>query len=150
MINATITATINKIRPILIFTILSSCADTEIRKIELEDTDTYCSIENNVLKCPDGSSQELLTGATIYSIIRPCGDESKFQEILFRLSTGQIIAVFDTDTKDKPQQTRLVILEPGSYVTTDQSNPKNRCKFKVLTNNEGVEVVEPGIEEVLK
>lgn len=124
-----------------------SCPDGN--SITYQDTDTSCTIKDNVLSCPDGSSQELLTGATIVSIIRPCGDTQKFQEALFRLSTGQIIAVFDTDTKNSPQQTRLVTLVPGSYTTTDQKDASKKCKFKVLTNGEGVEVVEPGTEEYL-
>ena len=137
------------------FLVLASCADKEVRDIVLDnpdtDTNTSCTVGNGTITCPDGTkfTEREEIGANIYSIIYPCGDEANNQEILFRLSTGQIIAVFDSDNTNNLQQTRLTVLRPGSYVTTDQSNNNKRCNFKVLKDNEGVLVVSPGKEVVL-
>jgi len=144
----------NKIM-VLAFLALMACADKEVRDIVLDnpdtDTDTSCTVNNGTISCPDGTkfTEREEIGANIYSIIYPCGDEANNQEILFRLSTGQIIAVFDSDNTSNFQQTRLTVLRPGSYVTTDQSNNNKRCSFKVLEDNEGVLVVSPGKEVVL-
>lgn len=139
----------NKIIVVIATIMLISCADTE--KIILNDTDTSCSIVENTITCPDGTSLEIpeiepVNGATIVSFIYPCEDTSNNQELLIRLSNGSILGIFDGDTTSNPGQTRLVELAPGNYVTTDQSNNNNRCRFTITEQGE----VNPSLElEVL-
>lgn len=56
----------------------------------------------------------------VIQIIRPCENST---EILLRLSTGEIVAYFESGNRRY-----LSILENGSYRTTDGTN----CYFKVI------------------
>jgi len=124
--------------------VITGCADTEVRQLTLPDQDTYCDIVGNTISCPDGSELTLEeeVGASIISLIYPCEDTANHQELLLRLSTGEIIAVFDGDTKNNPGQTRLTTLNPGNYVTTDQNNNGNRCRFTVTDSLEVIPSLE--------
>jgi len=63
----------------------------------------------------------------IIEIIDPCGKESSYDEVLFRLSDDLIYAVYS----DK-EKVHLVELIPGTYTTTDSTN----CKFTVTEDND--------------
>lgn len=124
--------------------ILTGCADDESVTLNFEDTNSFCTVVDNTVVCPDGSELTLepIEGATIASIIYPCEDTSNNQEILLRLSDGSILGIFDGDTSSNPGQTRLVELAPGNYVTTDQRNNSNRCRFTITNDGE----VNPSLE----
>jgi hypothetical protein len=65
----------------------------------------------------------------VVDVLNPCGPEGAFEEILLRLNTGEIIAVFDGG----PHKDRLVVLTyPNSYSTTDGFN----CEFELDENGE--------------
>lgn len=62
----------------------------------------------------------------VLEVIDPCGDApSVVDEILLRLADGSVLCSFSANANG--QNTRLAILPPGSYVTTDGSN----CHFTV-------------------
>jgi hypothetical protein len=60
--------------------------------------------------------------SNIESLIDPCGDGDGYDEILIKLSTGEIIAYFQHGN-----DRHLAILPNGSYQTTD----KDKCNFTV-------------------
>ena len=64
---------------------------------------------------------------SIIEIIDPCGEESSYDEILFRLSDDLIYAVYSDKKK-----VHLVELIPGHYVTTDGTD----CAFIVTDEGE--------------
>lgn len=70
------------------------------------------------------------TGAnSVLEVIDPCGNTSNiYDEVILRLSTGQLLASFSDNSNGK--NTRFVILTQGNYVTTDGSN----CHFSVDAN----------------
>lgn len=83
-----------------------------------------------LISCEDGSSQLVLNGAdgesAILEIIDPCGDSpGEFDEIMFRLSSGELVAYFEQGSKRF-----LTVLNPGNYRTTD----KQSCRFTVTTD----------------
>jgi hypothetical protein len=56
-------------------------------------------------------------------IVDPCGDTpNKFDEILFRLSNGVLVAYFESGSNRY-----LSVIPPGTYKTTDGNN----CIFTV-------------------
>jgi len=62
-------------------------------------------------------------GMAVNEVINPCGDDvGQFDEVLMKLSSGQIVAFFEQGTKRF-----LSILEDGVYQTTDQQG----CVFTV-------------------
>lgn len=62
----------------------------------------------------------------VVEIVNPCGDQPGFDEVLLRLSTGQIIASFSDNASGA--NTRFTTIGNGSYSTTDGTN----CAFTVL------------------
>lgn len=66
----------------------------------------------------------------VVAIIDPCGDAAGVQdEVMLKLQNGKVISSFSQNAAG--QNTRLSLLENGSFVTTDGSN----CEF---TLNNGV------------
>lgn len=62
----------------------------------------------------------------VIDIIDPCGDAvGIYDEVILRLSTGQLLASFSDSASGS--NTRFSLLERGFYVTTDGSN----CHFSV-------------------
>ncbi len=63
---------------------------------------------------------------SIIEVIDPCGNAtSKVDEVLLRLSTGELLVLFADNSSGK--NPRLAIIESGTYVTTDGTN----CVFTV-------------------
>lgn len=66
------------------------------------------------------------TPYSIVEVIDPCGDASGiYDEIIIRLGTDELVASFSDNANGK--NTRLSLLVPGTYQTTDGSN----CVFTV-------------------
>jgi hypothetical protein len=62
-------------------------------------------------------------GMTVVEVINPCGDQvGQYDEVLLKLSSGQVVAFFEQGTKRF-----LAILDNGTYRTTDQQS----CVFKI-------------------
>lgn len=70
------------------------------------------------------------SGATaVTEIIDPCGDAAGiYDEVILRLSSGQLLASVSDNTSGK--NTRFSIIPAGSYTTTDGSH----CNFTVNSN----------------
>lgn len=66
-------------------------------------------------------------GETVIDVIDLCGNANQLGEILIRLSDGSIIALYDVRKGE-----RLVVLRPGSYVSTDGY----KCKFRITEDME--------------
>jgi len=88
---------------------------------------------NNSAVIYDGKDGEnALEGAIgIASYIFPCGKEFKNDEILLRLTDGNILALYDGG----PHEDRLVLLASGNYITTDRNKNKT-CHFTVTEDLE--------------
>ena len=62
----------------------------------------------------------------ILEVIDPCGDAANIvDEVLIRMSNGQVLVSFSDDSSGN--NTRLSVLPPGSYTTTDGS----ACQFTI-------------------
>lgn len=72
---------------------------------------------------------ELQTRSTVEEFIDPCGDSAGFDEVLLWMSSGELVAYFESGSRRF-----LTILKDGNYRTTD----KQRCRFSVV-NGEYVE-----------
>lgn len=60
----------------------------------------------------------------VVEIVDPCGDDpGEFDEVLLRLSTGDLLAYFE----DSGGKRFLSLIGPGNYMTTD----KQSCPFTV-------------------
>lgn len=59
----------------------------------------------------------------VLEIIDPCGDGQGFDEVLLRLSTGELVAYYTSGNRIE----HLSIIGPGRYRTTD----RQRCLFTV-------------------
>lgn len=78
----------------------------------------------------DGQDAPVVSAYTPVRIIDPCGDNpGVWDEVLLELADGSILASFSD--KANGQNTRFVLLMPGSYITTDGDS----CTFTV--NNDG-------------
>jgi len=65
----------------------------------------------------------------IAAILNPCGSTTNHTEVLLKLSTGQVLAVYDGG----PHWDRLALLIPGVvYQTTDSH--QNQCVFSIDAN----------------
>lgn len=86
------------------------------------------------INCPDNSTVQLFDGengsdGSTISILRPCSTVNH-AEIFLKLSTGEIVAVYDGG----PHDDRLTLLVPNvTYVTTDKDTKKD-CRFKIDNN----------------
>lgn len=67
------------------------------------------------------------TAYTFTEVIDPCGQESTFDEVLFRMHNGDLIALY-YDKKKK--ESFLTTIGPGNYITTDGTG----CSFSVGTD----------------
>jgi hypothetical protein len=100
-----------------------------------------CSVERvengALITCPndaigvfDGEDgEDGIDGANaVLEIIDPCGNnEGHFDEVILRLSTGDLLAYFESGSKRF-----LSIIDPGNYRTTDAQ----RCYFTVTEDLE--------------
>lgn len=100
------------------------------------------ALNGAVILCPDGTNVLVLNGTngvdglpapapssyTISEIIDPCGRQGAFDEVLLRLTNGQLIAHYSGHGDNF-----LTLISPGNYITTDGT----RCNFNV-TNSLGV------------
>lgn len=68
---------------------------------------------------------ELTLRTSVVEVIDPCGDGPGYDEVLIRLSDGNIVAYFESGSNRF-----LSLLQPGSYRTTDATN----CNFTVDNN----------------
>lgn len=87
-----------------------------------------------VVSCTDGTSVVLLDGAdapptpyTVTAVLDPCGRQGSYDEVLLRMSSGQILAHYASGANQF-----LTLVSPGSYVTTDGTH----CYFTVDSNGD--------------
>lgn len=110
---------------------LTSCMD---RKLEATVTGKNgldappCTVDESathtIMICGEQAIQ-VPKGVSILGYIFPCGTEFRNDEILLRMSDGNILALYDGGaTMD-----RLTLLAPGNYVTTDRTGAQ--CSFNV-------------------
>lgn len=79
---------------------------------------------------PQGEDAELPPYA-VTSIVDPCGDApGVIDEVLLKLANGQVLVSFSANANGN--NTRLAILPPGNYVTTDGSN----CAFTLTSTGQ--------------
>lgn len=64
----------------------------------------------------------------ILGYIYPCGNEFANDEVFLRLADGNILAVYDGGNL----LSRLVLLAPGNYITTDRTGAQ--CQVNVSSN----------------
>jgi len=66
----------------------------------------------------------------ITGLVDPCGATPGFvNEVLLRLTNGMLVASFSANSAGA--NTRLGVLLPGMYQTTDTNTPGKRCRFTV-------------------
>lgn len=68
------------------------------------------------------------TAFSVVNVIDPCGPSGGADEVFLQLANGSVVASFSDNAAG--QNTRLSILNDGSYVTSDGTN----CLFTVSTN----------------
>jgi hypothetical protein len=117
---------------------LTGCA-----KGEFTTATKYCTTTQQpagaLVQCPDGSQSFIANGINginglngtdgatpIIEVVDPCGKQTSFDEVLYRLPDGRLLAHFDNGALQF-----LTILTPGTYTTTDGS----KCQFTVDANN---------------
>lgn len=72
-----------------------------------------------------------LTPYSPIELLNPCGDADGIaDEVLIRLVNGDILVSFSDHRNGN--NTRLALLEPGTYVTTDGDN----CQFTITPSGE--------------
>lgn len=68
---------------------------------------------------------------TIVGILNPCGDASGiYDEIFLKLENGTIVSSFSDSASG--QNTRFVVMVPGTYVTSDGDH----CYFTITSTNQ--------------
>lgn len=97
---------------------------------------TSCSVEEvsggAIVSCPNKSvfiedGADGIDGKdAVAELIDPCGDGPGFDEVLLRLSTGELIAYFESGEGER----HLSVIGPGAYSTTDEQS----CRFDVLSD----------------
>jgi hypothetical protein len=121
---------------------LTSCMDRKIQATVQGAAGTNgssCSthqMENGaIVSCTDGTSSVIYNGVNglngssgILGPIFPCGKEFANDEVFLRLSDGSILAVYDGGNF----LSRLVLIAPGSYITTDRTGVQ--CQVRVDSN----------------
>jgi len=65
----------------------------------------------------------------IANYIFPCGKEFNGDEVLLKLTDGNILALYDGG----PNEDRLALLYPGNWITTDR-NKNHTCHFTIDSN----------------
>lgn len=114
--------------------ILTSCGEPTPRVV-LSPAPS-CSVtavaSGSLIKCSDGSSVlvpnpvNVTTQFSIVGIVDPCGDAPGIHdEVFLRLADNSLLASF-SDNMDGTN-TRFVVIDPGSYQTTDGDN----CSFTI-------------------
>lgn len=118
-----------------LITLLSSCG----RYASFSYETTQCTVVRTdngaTISCPDGSVVNVADGTngtngtdgvdgldgadSIIEVIDPCGDGPGVDEVILRLNDGRLLAWY--------QGKGLSVLDPGSYVTTDEQ----KCRFLV-------------------
>ena len=116
---------------ILALLVLTSCSERNLEAtVTAKDglDAAPCTIttqsNNNVITC-GGTSASIPKGITILGYIFPCGTEFSNDEVFMRLSDGNILAVYDGGN----YLSRLVLLAPGNYITTDRTG--SNCNVRV-------------------
>lgn len=130
---------------------MTSCAD---RKLEATVTAVNgtngisCNVRSvdggALIGCSDGSQSFVANGSNgvngingingtngtnaVLAPIYPCGSEFANDEIFLRLADGTILAVYDGGNL----LSRLVLLAPGNYITTDRTGVQ--CQVRVDSN----------------
>lgn len=122
---------------------------------ELQTITEMCTVVDTdmgaTITCPDGSETTILDGAvgatgasgidgqdgedspispySLTEVVNPCGDTSGIEdEILLRTASGELVASFSQNWNG--DNTRLSLLGPGSYMTTDGDS----CYFTIDEN----------------
>ena len=76
------------------------------------------------------AGEDALAGAIgIANYIFPCGKEFNGDEVLLKLTDGNILALYDGG----PNEDRLALLYPGNWITTDR-NKNHTCHFTIDAN----------------
>lgn len=87
------------------------------------------------VQCSDGTSEVILNGVpgtdgrdapptpyTVTEVYDPCGRQTSYDEVLLRMSSGQLLAHYASGSDQF-----LTLIGPGNYVTTDGTH----CYFTV-------------------
>ena len=87
------------------------------------------------IECPGGDRMLLRSGENlvrraydVIEVIDPCGPETRFDEVLLRFASGDILAHYSNGRKKE----HLVRVPAGNYQTTDGTN----CRFAVSPTGE--------------
>lgn len=130
---------------LVIFTItfMSGCSGKDGRDGVDGKDGSSCSVEQvsngAIITCQDNTTALILNGEkgedglnapptafTVVELIDPCGDNpDHFDEVLFRLANGQLIAHFSQNSLQF-----LTVIGPGNYRTTDAQS----CHFTVTSD----------------
>lgn len=71
----------------------------------------------------DGIDGRDATSAYVFTeIVDPCGEQAMFDEVLFKMANGQVLALYYSK-----KQSFLTVVDPGVYTTTDGTE----CTFTV-------------------
>lgn len=82
-----------------------------------------CAGETSAVILNGTNGQDLTAGTySVAEIIDPCGQQAAFDEVILRLTNGQLLAHYSDGAKQF-----LGLIGPGSYVTTDGTS----CAFTV-------------------
>jgi len=94
-------------------------------------------INGAIISCTDGTTALIVNGAdgedappsayTVTELVDPCGDQPGFDEVLFRLYNGTLIAHYSHGSRQF-----LTVVGPGNYQTTDGHS----CNFNVSNSLE--------------
>lgn len=96
----------------------------QLQNLEQAQTEVQANVNSLLVSVATLQGYTNITG-----LIDPCGDAlGKVDEILLKLSTGQILASFSDNSAG--QNTRFAVIGPGNYSTTDGTN----CHFTVDSN----------------
>ncbi len=117
--------------------------------IEVETITEQCSVspdeDGALIVCPDGTTTTVLNGTDgidgqdgkdgldiqnydfiPVGLVDPCGDKSGvYDEVFIRMANNTLVASFSNNANG--DYTRLSVLVPGTYITTDGDN----CTFTV-------------------
>ncbi len=91
--------------------------EAAINDINLAITDSQ-----NKLNSIQATVAELTLRTTVSKIIDPCGTAPGYNEVLLRMSDGNLVAYFESGSNRF-----LSLIQPGSYRTTDGTN----CNFNI-------------------
>ena len=125
--------------------------------VEIHTIVEQCTVEGvdsgTVIRCPDGTSSIVKNGTDgqdgqsgqdgedgldiqnydyiPVGLIDPCGDKPGiYDEVFIKMANGTLVASFSNNVNG--DYTRLSVLVPGTYMTTDGDS----CTFTVTANND--------------